>query len=170
MSTPAEPADDDRALVRRPLVTRERKVQLSGRVPALRGRVDEHTGQPIAARRLDVHPGGGENMHGIFGTPAVDREGRRLYVCVGGYVPADGLTTPFVRAVHSNTFNDAWPGAFGPDAVWRYTAAAPPLYTSGSAAWVRHPSSTTWCWSPPISLPFTPSTPTPGCAYGRRRG
>ena len=85
--------------------------------------------QPIPT--VDVHPGGGENMYGIFGTPAVDREGRRLYVCVGGYVPADGLTTPFVRALHSDTLDDAWPGAFGPDAVWRYTAAAPPLYTSG---------------------------------------
>jgi outer membrane protein assembly factor BamB len=83
--------------------------------------------------------GSGENMYGIFGTPAVHPGTGKLFVGIGGYngmalnggPGIDATSTPFVRAVDWNTLLDAWPASVGADGITRYTSARPPLYQSG---------------------------------------
>jgi outer membrane protein assembly factor BamB len=95
--------------------------------------------KPLPA--VDPHTGPGENYFGVFGTAAVDQERHRLYVCIGGYSGAiDAASTPFVRALHSDTLDDAWPGVFGVDGVWRYTVASPPLYSTPNECGLGSPA------------------------------
>jgi outer membrane protein assembly factor BamB len=86
-----------------------------------------------------VVPGGGtgENKFGVFGTPAVHWGLRRLFVGLGGYDGmhldqggGDPTRTPFMRALHWDDLQDAWPTALGTDNVLRYTNTKPPMYTS----------------------------------------
>jgi outer membrane protein assembly factor BamB len=81
--------------------------------------------------------GSGENSYGVFGTPAVHRGRRLLFVGLGGYNGmaletggGDPTRTPFLRALHWDDLRDAWPSAVGPDNVSRYTNTRPPMYTS----------------------------------------
>jgi outer membrane protein assembly factor BamB len=83
--------------------------------------------------------GSGENMYGIFGTPAVHPATGKLFIGIGGYngmaldggAGIDATSTPFVRAVDWKTLLDAWPTSVGPDGISRYTTARPPLYQTG---------------------------------------
>jgi outer membrane protein assembly factor BamB len=95
--------------------------------------------QPLP--NIDNHSGPGENYYGVFGTAAVDAHRHRLYVCIGGYGGAiDSATTPFVRALHWDTLDDAWTGHEGADGVWRYTVPVPPLYTTPNEAGLGSPA------------------------------
>jgi outer membrane protein assembly factor BamB len=95
--------------------------------------------QPLPG--VDAHTGPAENFYGVFGTAAVDRHRHRLYVCIGGYGGAiDSATTPFIRALHSDTLDDAWAGHRGSDGVWRYTVPVPPLYTTPNEAGLGSPA------------------------------
>lgn len=87
-------------------------------------------------------PGGGENRFGVFGTPAADPHRRRLYVCLGGWdgLNHDASTIPFVRALDWDTLDDAWPGAFDAAGVWKYTVAAPPIYSTPQERGVGSPA------------------------------
>jgi hypothetical protein len=78
--------------------------------------------------------GGGENLWGVFGTPAVHYGTHRLFVGVGGYSGiGDKQVTPFLRALDWHTLHDAWPTAvqtIGANQVSKYTTASPPMYTT----------------------------------------
>jgi outer membrane protein assembly factor BamB len=83
----------------------------------------------------------GENSSGVFASAAVDRDGRRLFVGVGGYRGNRGLEAcPFVRALSWDDLSDAWPTKVEQVTtgglvytVRRYANATPPLYTSREA-------------------------------------
>jgi outer membrane protein assembly factor BamB len=95
--------------------------------------------QPLP--NIDNHVGPSENYYGVFGTAAVDSHRHRLYVCIGGYAGAiDSATTPFVRALHWDTLDDAWAVQQGTDGVWRYTVPVPPLYTTPNEAGLGSPA------------------------------
>lgn len=74
-------------------------------------------------------PGQHENLWGVFGTAAIHRGLRRVFVPLGGYSGAiDHTTTPFLRALDWNTLDDAWATA-GTNPP-RYTVPVPPMYTT----------------------------------------
>ena len=65
-------------------------------------------------------------------TPALHAETGRLFVGLGGYDGiGDGTRTPFIRSLDWATLADRWPGVVGPDGVFRYTDATPPLVAWG---------------------------------------
>jgi outer membrane protein assembly factor BamB len=86
----------------------------------------------------DVVPNGVENKYGVFGTPAIHFTKHRLFVGLGGYdgmhldagAGIDQTRTPFMRALHWQTLEDAWPTAVGADGIIRYTNTKPPMYSS----------------------------------------
>ncbi len=51
---------------------------------------------------VDVHPGPGENLWGVFGSAAVDPAVGHVYYGLGGYEGIDCSTTPFLRACDWN--------------------------------------------------------------------
>jgi outer membrane protein assembly factor BamB len=94
---------------------------------------DAVTGNPLPT--VDTTgAAGGENLWGVFGTPAVHHGTHRLFVGVGGYSGiGDQQVTPFLRALDWDTLNDAWPTAvqtIGANQVSKYTTASPPMYTT----------------------------------------
>jgi outer membrane protein assembly factor BamB len=88
-------------------------------------------GNPLL--NVDPHSGPGENLWGVFASPAVDPAFGHVYFGLGGYGGIDQATTPFLRVCDWATLADAWPTAVGPDTVTRYTTAAPPMYSSNEA-------------------------------------
>lgn len=79
----------------------------------------------------------GENKWGVMATAAVHAGLGKVYVGLGGYSGiGDQTVTPFIRALDWHSLADAWPTAVDTvngRQVVRYTAARPPLYTSGEA-------------------------------------
>lgn len=88
-------------------------------------------GNPLP--NVDPHVGPGENLWGVFASPAVNPAFGHVYFGLGGYGGIDQPTTPFLRVCDWSTLADAWPTAVGADTVTRYTTAAPPMYTSDEA-------------------------------------
>ena len=94
-----------------------------------------------------------ENYSGVFGAPAVDTTNGIIFVGMGGpnYHNAspgiDYQSTPFMRAVHWDTLEDAWPMApatfqlpTGPVTVMRYTNAAAAMYQNPGEASIGSPA------------------------------
>ncbi|OLB98490.1 MAG: hypothetical protein AUH35_04150 [Nitrospirae bacterium 13_1_40CM_62_7] len=93
--------------------------------------INDNPATPVAA--FDSHPGPGENLWGVFGTPAVHYGLGCLYVGLGGYGGIDGNSTPFLRALDWATLADRWVTAVGADGIRRYTVPAPPMYATPEA-------------------------------------
>jgi outer membrane protein assembly factor BamB len=90
-------------------------------------------GNPLPSVDQHVGGGAGENLWGIFGSPAVDPAAGHVYFGLGGYEGIDGATTPFLRACDWNNLADAWPTTVGPDGVTRYTTPTPWMYATSEA-------------------------------------
>lgn len=88
-------------------------------------------GNPLPA--VDSHVGPGENLWGVFASPAVDPVYQNVYYGLGGYGGVDATSTPFLRICDWNTLADSWPVVVGPDTVTRYSSAAPPMYVSSES-------------------------------------
>ncbi|MDB4951153.1 MAG: Quino(hemo)protein alcohol dehydrogenase, PQQ-dependent [Gemmatimonadetes bacterium] len=84
-----------------------------------------------------------ENFYGTYSTPAVHPTLNLLFIGLGGsndnLVAAgiDSQSTPFMRAMHSDTLLDAWPMSpiqvptvDGTVSVMAYTGSTPPMYTN----------------------------------------
>lgn len=81
---------------------------------------------------FDHDGGAGENMFGVFGTPAVSYSLQSLFVGLGGYMGIGDQRVPFMRAVHWDTLSDRWPTTLV-GGVDEYIVPNPPMYQSDEA-------------------------------------
>ena len=94
---------------------------------------------PIPGFDHDGWAGGGENLWGVFGTPAASRHLEALFIGIGGYGSIGDQRIPFMRAVHWDTLDDLWPMT-QVNGVDEYITPNPPMYSPSLECGLSSPS------------------------------
>lgn len=98
-----------------------------------------HPNHVIPIPGFDHDGGPGENLYGVFGTPAASRDLEALFIGIGGYGAIGDQRIPFMRAVDWETLDDIWATA-QVSGVDEYIAPNPPMYSPSQECGLSSPS------------------------------